>query len=563
MLLALVYTPYIWPVLVTAAITASLVFYGLRHRSVPGAVPFSVAMLLCLPWELGAAMGLLCGGPEARIFWFKFQGLWAIPSLSGGLWFALAYADLRRWLVWRTAAVMAIVPGLHVLLMFTAPNLVWSGFRLGAGVESIRSPLGSLFVGYGFALSAVSLLVFGRLFVASPQHRLPVGLCIFGQLAVRALYLAQETHHTPDPQVDLKIVGLAVTGITYALALFPFRLFNLIPIARGTLVEQMREGMLVFDMRQRIVDVNPAAREILGLSAKGATGLDALAVAPLVYALRGQLDKAENTEVEGSLGTDESARTYTAHVSSLKDRGGHPLGHLVLLRDTTEQKRAREREVEHQRALATLRERDRVARELHDGLGQLLGYVKLQVEAVRGQLRRGHYAQAEACLVKLAAVAQDAHADVRDYIVGARAGVSPGAGLVSSLETYVRSFNENFGIRTTLETQPELARRTMDPMVEAQLFRIIQEALTNVRKHARASRADVRLSLQDGRAEATVSDDGAGFEPVLLERGTGQKFGLRFMRERAEEVGGTLGVTASPGCGAQITISVPLRRECS
>ena len=245
----------------------------------------------------------------------------------------------------------------------------------------------------------------------------------------------------------------------------------------------------------------------------------------------------------------------------LKGRGERLSGHLILLYETTDQKRAHRQIVEQQRALATLRERDRLARELHDGLGQLLGYVKLQAEALRGMLQRGQQSNADTCLAQLAAVAQDAHADVREYIMSARTGLAPDAGFFAALETYIQRFSEHSGVRTSLDIQPGLLDEAFEPMVAAQLLRIVQEALTNVRKHARAGKAAVGLRLRDGCAEVSIEDDGAGFDSGALDSSGGRRFGLRFMKERAEEVGGSFLVSSSPGGGSRITICVPLLKE--
>lgn len=158
-------------------------------------------------------------------------------------------------------------------------------------------------------------------------------------------------------------------------------------------------------------------------------------------------------------------------------------------------------------------------------------------------------------------VAQDAHADVREYIQGARAELAANAGFLGALEAYRLRFSEASGIRVSLQVQPEVTARSFDPMVEAQLLRIIQEALTNVRKHAGARSVDIRLGARDGWAEAVVQDDGAGFDPALLETAAGRRFGLRFMKDRADEVGGGVRVSSAPGDGTQVIISVPLRKS--
>ena len=101
-------------------------------------------------------------------------------------------------------------------------------------------------------------------------------------------------------------------------------------------------------------------------------------------------------------------------------------------------------------------------------------------------------------------------------------------------------------------------------MVAVQLLRIIQEALTNARKHAGAQHVHVNLSrTARRRSQPIVQDDGAGFDPVSLEAHSGQKFGLSVMRERAAEIGGSLQIDSAPGAGTQVVICVPLRKGLS
>jgi signal transduction histidine kinase len=236
---------------------------------------------------------------------------------------------------------------------------------------------------------------------------------------------------------------------------------------------------------------------------------------------------------------------------------------LILLDDVTDQKQAQAQLLEQQRALATLHERDRLARELHDTLGQVLGYIKMQAAVAETYLERDQPLEAKCRLVRLTAAARDAQADVREYILGTRAGVSSEVPLVPALQDYLRQFGENFGIATELNVSPELADFVFDPMAGAQLLRIIQEALTNVRKHARAHRVEVRIAVGEGRAEAAVQDDGAGFDPAAVQSTGGRRFGLQVMRERAEEVGGAVQVHSAPGEGTRVVITVPLGNAAS
>jgi signal transduction histidine kinase len=490
---------------------------------------------------------------SVKVFWTRIQYFTVLPGLSAGVWFALEYADLGHWLNRRTVPLLAAPPLLFGLLNLTnaAHHLMVAGAVVGGSVHLVWSIGGWIAAGYAFLLMVTISLVFVWLFVTAPVHRRSVALCLCGQLVVRGAAVLKAADVNPVAPVDLIVLATAFASAMYALALFRFRMFDLIPIARRTVIEQMHEGMLVLDNRQRIVDLNPAAERILGIAAARARGAVLAEVLPA----------CRMAESEITLGTGDEARHYALHHSELKERRGLPLGSLTLLHDVTERRQAQAQAAEKQRALATLRERDRVARELHDGLGQVLGFVKMQAQAARGMLARRQTSEADACLEKLATVAQDAHGDVREYILGARAGMSTSSGFFPALGDYLRRLGENYGLATNLNVAPELADGPFPPMVEAQLLRILQEALTNVRKHARATGVDIRISVRDGLATAIVQDDGAGFDPALLETAAGQKFGLRFMRERAEEVGGTVQVHSAPGAGTRVVISVPLRKE--
>ena len=441
---------------------------------------------------------------------------------------------------------------LSFLLLLTNDRHHWLvlSFPVVGHVQPISGPVGWVLIGYGYLLAVSASLAFLWLFVRSPLHRWPAALCLVGQITPRVAYAFDRSSANPAAPMDPTILAFIFTASMYALAFLRFHMFDLLPIARGTAVAQMHQGMLILDARQRVLDLNPAAEHILGVAAGRARGRDLADVLP-GYGM-------EKSEI--SVGEAGNARHYVVRQSALRDRRGLPLGSLILLGDVTEQRRVHAELLDQRGALATLRERDRVARELHDGLGQVLGYVKMQAQSARKLLAGGHASEADACLAQLATVAQDAHGDVREYIVGARTAPTDGAGLGPSLENYTRQFVEIYGIPVRLSVSPELAGRALDQTAEAQLLRIIQEALTNVRKHAGASGVNIHLAAPDGLAEAVVEDDGVGFRPELLDTARGRRFGLLLMRERAEEVGGTMQIHSAPGQGTRVVIQVPLRK---
>ena len=546
------YTPYIWPAVASAVFAAVLAAYGWRRRSVPGALAF-VGLIVCGGlWALGSAFELASTEVAAKIFWAKFQSVWQPATVTAGLWFAAEYADLRRWLVRRNLILLAVPPFLWLLLALTndVHHFLWSGFSFDGWVHPLRNATAWIILTYGLVLGLATTLIFAWLFWRSPLHRVPVALCLCGQIVALAAYGLKTAEAIPAMPVDPVSLSFDFATVMFACALFRFRLFNLIPIARGTVIDQMREGMLVLDGERRIMDLNPAAEKILGVPAARARGANLADLLPGCS----PWERAEITLEAGG-----AARHYALHDSALSDRRGLRVGTLILLDDVTGQKQAEAQFLEQQRALATLHERDRVARELHDTLGQVLGYIKLQAAVAQTLLDRDERLEAKRRVARLEAAAQGAQSDVREYILGTRTEVSGAAPLAPALGDYLRRFSANYGIAAELNVSPELADRVFEPMARAQLLRIIQEALTNVRKHARAHRVDVGIAVRDGHAEATVQDDGEGFDPALVQDGGAQKFGLHVMRERAEEVGGSVQVHSAPGEGTRVVVSVPLR----
>jgi nitrate/nitrite-specific signal transduction histidine kinase len=200
-------------------------------------------------------------------------------------------------------------------------------------------------------------------------------------------------------------------------------------------------------------------------------------------------------------------------------------------------------------------ERDRIARELHDSLAQVLGVIHLQLRSLetRAKDEASHVMADE--LSQLAETADEAYRDVREAILGLRETVREDDGLEGSLREYLRKYSRQTGIAATVTCEGD-TRRALSPRVEVQLLRVVQEALTNTRKHSRAHRVTVRIDCTGPVPTLTIEDDGVGFEPAALKRSMEGGFGLASMRERVEQVGGTLTVHTAPNEGTTIVVAL-------
>lgn len=206
--------------------------------------------------------------------------------------------------------------------------------------------------------------------------------------------------------------------------------------------------------------------------------------------------------------------------------------------------------------LAVAEERIRIAHEMHDGLAQILGYVNTKAQAAETYLKREKTQEAAGQLRELASAAREAYSDVRESIVGLR--TLPGAEktLADVLREYLERWQEMSGISTSLAIDNDVP---LTPAIELQLVRIVQEALTNVRKHSRASLARVEIHRRNDNVVTTVTDNGVGFAAgAPRPRSEFPQFGLTTMRERAAGVGGTLEIESTPGTGTIVRFEVPI-----
>jgi signal transduction histidine kinase len=196
-------------------------------------------------------------------------------------------------------------------------------------------------------------------------------------------------------------------------------------------------------------------------------------------------------------------------------------------------------------------ERRRLSHELHDETGQALTSILLGLKTLEEARGQDEFSTAVGQLRELVVATLQ---DVRRLAVELRPKALDDFGLAPALERLTETFAEQTGIAVELESRLPGARLPSE--VETVLYRVVQEALTNVVKHARAERVSILLRERDGRVAAVIEDDGRGFSP---EAETGEGLGLVGMRERVALVDGRLDVESAAGSGTTIVVEVPLR----
>jgi len=226
--------------------------------------------------------------------------------------------------------------------------------------------------------------------------------------------------------------------------------------------------------------------------------------------------------------------------------------------DELQQQARKQEERTDLRQRAIVEERERIARELHDGMAQLLAYVNTKVMAVRLMLKKGQIDSANRHLLQLEVAARELFVDVRQAVLGLRTAGQIGDGLAAMVKGFATQFSQLSDVPVEVLIAPEVEALDLSAESELQLLRIIQEALTNVRKHASASGAQVSLQVSDSTLHLMITDDGHGFDIARVQSEPHQRFGLSTMRERAEAIDADFDLHSEPGIGTRVSLRLPI-----
>jgi PAS domain S-box-containing protein len=340
----------------------------------------------------------------------------------------------------------------------------------------------------------------------------------------------------------------------------------------SSIIESAMDAIITVDETQRIVVFNRAAVSMFGCAAVDAIGQPLGRFIPQRF--RGKHEV--HMQMFGTSKITSRSMGRPGHVDALRANGEEfpveaAISHAevygrqfftVILRDITLSKRARESLEQSQRELRELSkaanealeaERNRIARELHDEFGQSLTAIKMDLETMRNSFPPARTDLQERALAMRAGIDRLV-ASTRQIASDLRPLMLDDLGLAAALEWLTQSFSERSRIAVTLSVDEALAQ-VPEPYASA-LYRIAQESLTNIARHAQASVAAMRLEMIDGFAQLTVRDNGRGIDTAELSK-TGS-YGLLGIRERLALLGGEMVIGRETAHGTQLRVRIPL-----
>lgn len=345
------YTPYIIPALVSAVICLILARYVWNNRPTVGATSFTAFMMTVAFWSTAYVFELSAVSETAKIFWAKTQYIAIVSAPISWLALSLEYNGQEKWLTWRNLLLLSIFPFLTFLIVLTNEfhHLIWNTVSLDTS-----TPFPSLSLTYGIwfwlhiIYSSTLILVGSALFASFIRtslmavYRWQALVLIIGVLAPWVANAVHILHASPIPGLDVTPIGFMISGLAIAIGVLRYRLFDIVPVSRRGVMDSMRQGMIVLDQENRIVDINNAAADILKVSAPEVVGLPVtqiIADGRIVRQIRLMSGDVE-VESEMTIGEGNSHQYYEVRLTPLYGHGDNLRGRLLVFHNVTRQKSA-------------------------------------------------------------------------------------------------------------------------------------------------------------------------------------------------------------------------------
>ena len=360
---------YAFSLVITACVCAAIAQIAWERRAAPGAYGFMFFMLAEMVWAGTYAVRWIETDTSSQLFWLDATYFGVAFHSAIFMIFALQFTGHASLLTRRNLALLMVMPIITLVMLWTDP---WHGLFYGGtrttGTILNGGPWFWFFVFYTYLFIFIVIGLFAiAYFRASKLYRQQTGTILVGSLLPVTGNILSLAGFSPFPNLDITPFIFTLSGLVYAYGLFGFRFLDVVPVARDRLVEEMADGVIVLDIQNRIVDVNPAVQRLIGIntSAIGKSADDILT--PRLY-----LDHPDALPLsaKSELRVSESPPLdIELRVSPLIDKRNNPSGRLVILHDITERKQA-EHALLHAHSELEQRVRERTA-ELQEANSQL------------------------------------------------------------------------------------------------------------------------------------------------------------------------------------------------
>jgi signal transduction histidine kinase len=557
------YSPFIIPLLLSAAITGTLALLSLKRRNDPVMLPFILMMSATTVWAGGYAVQLASADLPTNLLVTAILYPAIVTTPVTWLLVVLCFTGYNHVMCRRNAALLFVVPVLVLVLLYSNPvhHLYYTAFNpltlAGAVVwEFVHGPLFWIQAAYGYFCILTGIFLIIRAYIAAPPiHRRQIALLALAvgiPLAANVIYVFG---FNPFPGIDITPLAFTFMGSLMAVGIFRFRLFTLAPVAYPLVFTAIDDAVIVLDRNDFVCDLNPAARAIVRAGDRPPVGEPAAEVLPAALAEIPACDGPVTEALRHVAITKDngSLRDYEVACRPIRTRVGGYAGRLLVLRDVTEQRKAHTAIERANRKLNLLSSVTR--HDMQNKLTALGGYLGLAQAEKDPAVIRNHLAAME----KITRIFQDELEFTRDYQdLGVHAPVWQDVAVLVSAKTELL---KGHGVRVAIDIRPAGLVIYTDLLLEKVFYNLIDNAL----RYGGEGMTEIRIASREenGSLVLVFADNGTGIpaedKPRLFSKGFGKNTGLGlFLSQEILAITGiAIAEDGEPGKGARFVITVP------
>ncbi|WKY44940.1 histidine kinase N-terminal 7TM domain-containing protein [Eubacteriaceae bacterium ES2] len=558
-------TPYILLLIFSAIITLFFGIYAFTKRhDAKGARSFMFAMIFLTIWSSCNAFEMAAIDFQTKLFWSNMQYFAYCFEPFALLVLAMEFTGHDAWIKNKKIFWLTLVPIITLILVWTNEwhELVRYNLYLdySGPFPTIAKSYGLYFYVHAFYSEMMAiigwLLLLRAVFIENTIYRKQAAALLGGLSFIvipNLIYILGF-----GLPYDLTPVFFVPAGICGAWGIFKYKLFEVLPVARNKVFDTMDAGIMVLDLQNRVLDLNPAFEKMIAYSASTAITKPVADVFDNIPVIADICANQTIADTEFALNLNDEEKCYELRLSPLTDKKNESIGKIIAIYDITEKKKQQQIYLDQQQALikqqqqlAVKEELERHARDLHDNLGQVLGFINLQAQGIRRLLKNAEIDFVNTELELLVKETQLAHDEVRAYIRKSRYQENPDflAALNQELTTIENHWN--IKLEKNLEALPENLK--LRPDQQANILSIVKEALNNAIRYAGAQNIKISLNRLPKHFCIWITDDGKGFD---VEKSYEDHYGLKIMKERAAEIGARITIESDLNKGSQISLCV-------
>lgn len=548
-----------------------------RRKNSKAGMLFAWGMAAITLWTAASALDYAAVSIPLKVFFAKVELTSYTSGLSLFVAFTLSYVGNAAWLKKSWVKILLIAAPLsNTLLAWTNDwhNWLWTGFsRASIGDNIVLFHHGPAFVYLsitGYISTAIILYsLWGATRRGSTILRKQARLLFFASVIPLFGNLLYVLDIEGVRGIDWASILFTFSGFFFLAALYSTRLFNLVPIARHTMIEWMNDIVLVLDHENRLVDFNLAARVFFGLNDKnmGVIVQSAMARWPQILTLV-TAPPEQTIPLEMKL----NKQIFDIRLTLLENTPGQTHGKMIVLRNITQRHRAEQKMaeqfvelselhenlrqtqsqlVEQQRTLAIIEERQRLGRDMHDSVNQSIHSIMLFAETLKVMIRNDQPEEALQIAERIQLGGRRALKEIRLLLYEIQSPLADeNADLIAMLKERLEMVEARVDIKTEVLLHGD--RIHLPSAWNENLYWLATEALNNALKHAQANSIQVIFTCAEELLTLEIKDNGVGFSPEQM---SGGGLGMRTMRERAALMDGELEISSTPGEGTLISFS--------